>query len=179
MKRLKRENRIQYYAGAAEFWRKAAAIQSDRCLQNGSDPALARVDLNFYVVAVQRLRGVAEQARDRLGLADVRRFLDEFDKRWPRFIELRNLEEHTTGPTGGNPLGIWYFRGVVADCQPQGRAESLVHVVDMDPSVERLFQGLYGLLREELVTLSNRSRKRPNDAAGDGQERTAPERPSR
>lgn len=107
------------------------------------------MDLNFYIVSVQRLREVARHLRDRLGIQSVRRALQSFDTRWPCFRNLRNLEEHVLGPTGDHPLGIWYFRHGVADLKPEGRVEFVVHLESMEASVDELFQAICEALETE------------------------------
>ncbi len=151
---MRPEARIRYYLGAAEFWREAVGVQSERCIGSTSDPTLARVDLNFYVVAVQRLVEVATRARDQLRLAGVRPLLKDFDARWPYFRELRNSDEHIKGPKGRYPSGIWYFKGKAADCKLGGSSETLVNVEQMDAEIEVLFQGLRNHLRTELARLT-------------------------
>jgi hypothetical protein len=108
-----------------------------------------RADLNFYVVAVQRLREVARMTREKLQIQAAADALDLFDQRWPRLKELRNLEEHVIGPTMNQPAGIWYFQEFVADLQNGGKVNYIVHVIDMEPDVEQLYHALCGLLTLE------------------------------
>lgn len=136
---------LPYYRAAADFWYEVVGIQQTRCLGESSSSTEARADLNFYVVAVQRLREVAHMAHKRLDIEDARELLREFDERWPRFRELRNEEEHILGPSGHVPAGIWYFGDLVADLQPGG-VEYIVSVRDMEPWVDKLYNSLCDLL---------------------------------
>jgi hypothetical protein len=139
----------RYYRAAADFWYEAVGLQQSRCLEESGTSIEGRADLNFYVVAVQRLCEVAHMAHKRLGIEGARQLLTEFDERWPRFRELRNQEEHILGPSGGYPSGIWYFGDVVADLQPGGGVEYIVSVRDMEPGVHRLYESLRDLLDAE------------------------------
>jgi hypothetical protein len=102
--------------------------------------------MNFYVVAVQRLREVARQIHKRLGIEEARGALDEFDKQWPRLRELRNSEEHVTGPSLDAPAGIWYFGDSVTDLQVGGSVKYIIRVEDAKPSVNKLHKALRELL---------------------------------
>jgi hypothetical protein len=112
------------------------------------DADTARMDLNFYVVALQRLREVARMARDRLHLQPAAQALELFDKKWPRFRELRNLEEHVLGPSLNAPEGIYYFGRFVADLQPDGKVEYIVDVIKTEPDIEQLYISLCMALAE-------------------------------
>ncbi|HRQ39283.1 MAG TPA: hypothetical protein PLD25_15355 [Chloroflexota bacterium] len=147
---LSRAKRIEYYKGAAAFWHEAILLQGQRCLEAQADADTIRVDLNFYVVSVQRLREVAVQIRDRLRQDSIRPALERFDTRWPRFKELRNSEEHILGPSGHYPLGIWYFRHAVVDLQPYGKVEYIVHLEAMESSINELFIAIREALAEPL-----------------------------
>jgi len=145
--RARQLKRIQYYKGAAEHWREAIRVQKERCLEAKKD---FRIDLNFYVVAVFRLREVARQAKDRLNLPVLNDAIERFDARWPRFKELRNEEEHITGPSGQFPLGAWYFQNSVADLKAHGKVEYLVHIEHMESDVEALYGAICEVLDAEL-----------------------------
>lgn len=147
--KVHRNDRIQYYRGAADFWRAAIRLQQQRCLTNQKDPDVARADLNFYVVAVQRLREVARMTRDKLQIQLAGDALAQFDARWPRFRELRNDEEHVLGPSVNPPAGIWYFQAFVADLQDGGKVEYMIHVMDMEADIEELYQALCQILTPE------------------------------
>lgn len=140
-----RPDRIKYYQGAADFWLEAIRIQEGRCLQEGKTSVEERVDIDFYVVAVQRLREVARMVRERLQIKEAGQALNEFDKRWPRLKDLRDSEEHVTGPSLDAPAGIWYFGNSVADLQA-GSVEYIIRVEDAKPSINKLHQTLHELL---------------------------------
>jgi hypothetical protein len=143
-----RAGRVEYYKAAAEFWREAIRLQKQRCLEATADSNTSRFDLNFYVVSVQRLREVARHIRDRLHVETIRPAIEAFDTRWPRFKELRNLEEHVLGPSSQQSFGIFYFRGSVVDLQAYGKAEYIVAVERMEGSVDEL----YNAIRDALET---------------------------
>jgi hypothetical protein len=146
-----RAKRIEYYREATAFWREAIRLQKQRCLEAKTDADTIRLDLNFYVVSVQRLREIARQIRDNLRIDSMRPALEKFDARWPRFKELRNSEEHILGPSGRHPLGIWYFRHAVVDLQPFGKVEYIIHIESMEPSVNELFDAIQEALAVEVV----------------------------
>lgn len=146
-RQVPRSDLVKYYRAAADFWLGAIRIQEDRCVRNGKTSFQERVDMNFYVVAVQRLREVARQVRDRLQIEEARQALDEFDGRWPRLKELRNSEEHVTGPSlDAPPTGIWYFGNSVADLRAGGSVEYIIRIEDAKPSVNKLHEALRRLL---------------------------------
>ena len=106
----KRSDKIRYLRAAADHWREAILVQERRCRNQNSD-SVGRIDLNFYVVAVVRLRNIAIRARDVLRLDSVRGPIEKFDKRWPRLTKLRDEEEHFNqvgkkSTLGSYPLGI-------------------------------------------------------------------------
>lgn len=142
-----RAKRIEYYSAAATFWREAIRLQSQRCLDTETDDYTIRFDLNFYVVSVFRLREVATMVRDRLCEDSVRPALEAFDAQWPRFKELRNVEEHITGPSDRlYPYGVWYFRHAITDFQPNGKVEYIVDLKRMESSVDELFRAIQDAL---------------------------------
>lgn len=131
--------RLEYYRAATRFWLSASELQRTRCLSASPDSDAARADLNFYVVAVEHIREVARMAADRAQVPDARSGLQAFDTQWPRFKELRDLEEHTTGiGSAQTPYGIWYFSGVVADLRPDGSVEFIVRAQETQESVRKL-----------------------------------------
>src|SRR5688572_18800812 len=81
---MRRIERLKYYQAAAYFWLKASELQKSRCLAGSTDSDVARADMNFYVVAVQRLREVARQAAARAGVRGAQTALKAFDTEWPR-----------------------------------------------------------------------------------------------
>jgi hypothetical protein len=117
-------------------------------LKQSATSVQARADLNFYVVAVQRLREVAYMARKRPGIEGAGQLLQEFDERWPRFRELGNDKEHVLSPSSGYPTGIWYFGDVEADLK-SGAVDYIVSVRAMEPWVKKLYESLCDLLNEE------------------------------
>jgi hypothetical protein len=89
-----RSDRKRYYAGAAAFWLDAARRQSLRCQET-----LAWMgDAHFFVVAVYRLREVARQSWQRLGLEDLADALSRFDAAHPELINVRDYQEHILDP---------------------------------------------------------------------------------
>jgi hypothetical protein len=144
-------DRLNYYRNAARFWLKACEFQRTRCLATQNDTDVARADLNFYVVAVQRIREVARIAADRGKVSGAQAALNAFDSRWPRFQTLRNVEEHITGPSKSQaPYGVWYFSHAVADLGPGGSVEFLVRVEETQVSVRSLAVDLENLLSSAL-----------------------------
>lgn len=146
---VSRTDRIRYYRDAADFWFGATQLQQARCLQAGKQSAESRVDLNFYVVAVHRLREVARMSHQRLGLEEAEQGLKEFDDRWPRIKNVRNLEEHILGPSGDAPTGIWYFDHAITDLQP-GRVDYVVHIEHTQEAVSKLYKTLCELLDKDV-----------------------------
>lgn len=125
--------------GAAEFWAEGCRLQADRLdPKNTTQDSLknARHDLNFYVVAATCLQNVARRVAKR-GLPDVQAALDAFTDRWPRFRELRNLEEYSDGTIEGASL-VAYFHRQVSDLRPDGSVIDLVDVEEMQPQIERV-----------------------------------------
>ena len=152
---MSRIQRLEYYLLAVRFWLKASELQRTRCLQTSLDSAAPRADLNFYVVAVQRICEVARQAADRAKVSDAAIALNVFDAAWPRFKTLRNNEEHITGPSKDQPpYGIYYFTDVVADLGPGGSVEFIVRVEETQQSVRTLVSSLESALSSELALLS-------------------------
>ncbi len=136
-------NRFLYYLEGAQFWLKASELQRTRCLEGTGDSDIARADINFYVVAVQRIREVARMAADRSRVSGAREALVDFDTVWPRFEELRNLEEHITGPSSKEPPhSIWYFRDLVAEWEPGLAVSYLIRVNETQEPVRKLVTAL-------------------------------------
>jgi hypothetical protein len=151
--KVHRSDRIQYYRGAAEFWRAAIRLQQQRCLTDQKESVAVRADLNFYVVAVQRLREVARMAREKLQIQAAADALDQFDQKWSRFKELRNVEEHVLGPTMNQPEGIWYFQKFAADLQNETKLLALTGLTrqefaDLVPVFQASFETV---LREQTL----------------------------
>ena len=120
---MSKARRLEYYRHAARFWLQASELQAGRCLSSSVSDS-SRADLNFYVVAVQRIREVARMSATRGQVLGAASALAAFDDEWPRFKELRNLEEHITGPGSEQPpFGIWYFGDAVADLGPSGSVQ--------------------------------------------------------
>ena len=145
-KKVSRSDRIRYFRAASDFWLEVTRIQKTRCLQESGSPTESRADLNFYVVAVQRLREVARKVDRQLKIQEAGQALDEFDKQWPRFKKLRDLEEHVNGPDLNAPAGIHYLGNSVADLQGGGRVEYIVHVEYMETAINKLHEDLCRLL---------------------------------
>ena len=139
----------RYLRSVAEHWYQATLLQQARCMELMFDSVRRRIDLNFYVVAIERLREVAHQANRRLRIAAAADAVAQFDKAWPRFKELRNLEEHHRGPSGDYPAGIWYFSDSVIDGSPHGGVEYLVAIDDTQRDAERLYNDLMDCLSPE------------------------------
>jgi hypothetical protein len=148
-KQTKITDRMRYYRGAADFWREAARLQQNRCLQNHNDSTRARADLSFYVVAVQRLREVARMVNQRLKIEAAEQALAQFDNEWPEIKRVRNHEEHILGPSLDAPVGITYFRHCIADLQSDGNVVYIVDVERTSKAVERLYSALCELLVTE------------------------------
>lgn len=129
----------RYLRGAADHCREAIRLQRQR-LDAGSPSA--RIDLNFYTVALFRLLGVAERAINLPDSQPVRAAFEAFNARWPKVKELRNDEEHFRGPHLDAPLGIWYFSRDVIEALPGGRVRFVVDPEEMEPDVDRLYQVL-------------------------------------
>lgn len=145
---MSRVQRVEYYKAAADHWRDAIRLQKDRCQSIDSDPRKKRHDLEFYVVSVQRLIEVGRQIRDRLRSPKMKGALKSFEERWPRFKELRNVQEHMTGPSGDYPLGILYFDHAATNLKT-GSVEYVVHIHDMEHSVEMLYSAICDALGPE------------------------------
>lgn len=145
------QRRLMYYQGASRFWLESAELQANRCLNPLPNSQTARADINFFVVAVERIREVARLSADRAGLSGARAALERFDAAWPRFRELRNLEEHSLGPGAEEaPYGIWYFSDQVTELGPGGSVRSLVRVRETLESARRLASDLDSLLSTAL-----------------------------
>ena len=147
---MNKHRRLKYYQGALQFWLGASELQLSRCLAPSCGSDAARADINFYVVAVQRVREVARLCKDKAGLDDAAVLLQEFDKQWPRFKELRHQQEHIKDLSDEPPYGIWYFKDVVAELGIGGDVNYLVRVDEMQVSVRALANGLEALIAREL-----------------------------
>jgi hypothetical protein len=118
---------------------------------------VSRIDVNFYVVAVKRLREAVFHAVQRLDLNDLRSHVEAFDERWPGFAELRNRQEHFRDPVGGYPSETWYFAGSVVDLKPGGTVVYLVDTDSMSPWIERLYEAGSSALDAEIDRLESRA----------------------
>lgn len=152
-----REYRAKYLRGALDLWNQAVQLQSQRCQNVDADARTSRIDINFYIVSVKRLREVAFQTVQRFDLDELREPLRQFDERWPNFAELRNRQEHYRDPTGGYPSDTWYFTGSVVDLKPGGRVEYVVDVETMGPWAERLYDAAVSALDAEVQRLETRA----------------------
>jgi hypothetical protein len=151
---MNNSRRLEYYRHAARFWLKASELQRSRCLAPSPDSEIARADLNFYVVAVQRIREVARMSADRGQVVEAGQALEMFDKEWPRFKGLRNLEEHITGPgTDQAPYGIWHFADLVAELASSGSVEYVVRVEETQQSVRTLATALEDALASAVTLI--------------------------
>lgn len=137
-------HRLEYYARALDFWHRASKMQLSRCLDSdGSDWRQQRADIAFYAVCVQRIREVARMAANKEHVAGAREALQRFDGAWPRFVELRNQDEHITlghAPTA-HP-GITYFPSSVCDLLSDGNVDYLLHLKSTPDDVEVLVAAL-------------------------------------
>lgn len=151
--------RRQYYLAAATFWLGAIHLQRDRCTVPegkglfGAEVDTHRADMDFYVVAVKRLREVACKARDRLpDSSAVKAAIERFDRRWPDLLRARNYSEHIRGPGGSVPGGnVWYFSDSIIDPGPRGETRYVVDIRDTTPSAEELFEALRDFLGPEAL----------------------------
>ena len=84
--------------------------------------------------------------RDQLRIKDVGQALDKLDRQWPRLKELRDSKEHILGPTMNAPAGTHYLGESVADLQPGGGVEYLVHVEHMEMAIDEPYNTLCELL---------------------------------
>ena len=149
--------RRQYYLAAATFWLGAVRLQRDRCTVPrgkaliGPEADAHRVDMDFFVVAVNRLRAVACQARDRLpDSGAIREAIERFDQRWPDLLGARNYSEHILGPGGSIPGGnVWYFTDSIVGPGPRGEPRYVVDIRDTPHSAEKLFDALSDFLGPE------------------------------
>lgn len=149
--------RRQYYLAAATFWLAAVYLQRERCTVPpgralvDDEVDIHRADMDFYVVAVKRLREVARQARDRLpDSGPIRQAIERFDQRWPDLLSARNYSEHISGPGGSIPGGnVWYFTDAIIGPGPRGEPRYVVDIEDTTRSAEELFEVLRDLLGPE------------------------------
>jgi hypothetical protein len=157
--RAPERRRRQYYLAAATFWLGAMQLQRDRCTVPrdkglfGLEVDAHRADMDFFVVAVKRLREVACQARDRLpDSGAIRGAIERFDRRWPDLVSARNYSEHILGPSGSIPGGnVWYFTDSIVGPGPRGEPRYVVDIRDTPRSAEELFEALRDFLGPEAV----------------------------
>ena len=140
-----------------DLWFQAAQLQSERSRDPSANSKVGRIDINFYVVAVKRLREAVVHAVRRLDLNELRSDVEAFDERWPGFAELRNRQEHYRDPVGGYPSETWYFTGSVVDLKPGGKVEYLVDTDSMTPWIERLYEAGATALDAEIEKLESRA----------------------
>jgi hypothetical protein len=119
----------------------------------GPEANAHRADMDFFVVAVKRLREVACQARDRLpDSGAIREAIERFDRRWPDLLSARNYSEHFLGPSGSVPAGnVWYFTDSIVGQGPRGESRYVVDTRDTPRSAEELFEALCDFLGPEAV----------------------------
>ena len=139
-----------YLRAAADFWRQAIALQSDRCLESDDrGDVRSRADIEFFAVAVHRLLRVAEQARDRISASEpIRDAIAAFEQRWPSVREVRNYSEHLTGPRPRGQMPNWYSHDSIWKGLAGGRVEYLIHARDMQPDIDQLYEALCDFLGE-------------------------------
>jgi len=135
---------------SAEFWLGAALLTAQRCQSLESTPESRTIDLNFFVVAANRIRNVASAAAQRLQSAGASEALAAFDRRWPNLQNLRQVEEHVLDPNPGPPgsMGINYFGDFTAFLGPSGRVEYLVDVRDTPESLRQLVRDIQDALHD-------------------------------
>lgn len=155
--RARERRRRQYYLAAATFWLGAMRTQVERCTVPqgkglfGPEVDRHRADMDFFVVAVKRVREVACQARDRLPDSDpIREMIEQFDQRWPDLLGARNYSEHILGPGGSAPGGnAWYFTDSIVGMGPRGEPRYVVDIRDTPGSVVELYDALRDFLGPE------------------------------
>jgi hypothetical protein len=136
---------------AAELWLGAALLSAQRCQSPESTPESRTIDLNFFVVAANRIRNIASATAQRLHSAGASEALAAFDRRWPNLQNLRQVEEHILDPNPGPPgsAGISYFGEFTAFLWPSGTVEYLVDVRDTPETLRQLVRGIQDELRTE------------------------------
>jgi hypothetical protein len=85
------------------------------------------MDLNFFVVACQRLRNVAIAMKREL--PESAEALAAFDQRWPQLANLRHIQEHIAYPEqdpDSGFFGVTYFGEFIVNLKPDGKVEYLV-----------------------------------------------------
>jgi hypothetical protein len=155
--RAPERRRRQYYLAAATFWLRAVHLQRGRCTIPsdqglfGAEADAHRADMDFFVVAVKRLREVACKARDRLpDSGPIRDAIDRFDRRWPDLLGARDYSEHILGPGGSTPGGnVWYFTDSIVGTGSRGEPLYVVDIRDTPRSAEELYEALRDFLGPE------------------------------
>jgi hypothetical protein len=90
------EAKRKLWRGLTDFWFAAANLQSERCRSAASSDKSRIIDLNFYIVACERLRNLAKKMR--FDYPESIRALEAFDLRWPQLENLRDIQEHILVP---------------------------------------------------------------------------------
>ncbi len=119
--------RRQYWRGLADFWFSAASLEAKRCGDDSSTGESRMIDLNFFVVACQRLRNVAVAMKREL--PESAEALAAFDHRWPQLANLRHIQEHISYPERDPERGLFgvtYFGEFIANLKPEGEVEYLI-----------------------------------------------------
>jgi hypothetical protein len=119
--------RRQYWRSLADFWFSAASLEAKRCKDGSSTGESRMIDLNFFVVACQRLRNVATAIKRDLPQSAVA--LAAFDQRWPQLANLRHIQEHIAYPQRDPEhglFGVTYFGEFIANLKPNGKVEYLI-----------------------------------------------------
>jgi uncharacterized protein (UPF0305 family) len=142
---------LMFYRDASIFWRRTAQRQLERCLESADNREQNRADMEFYLVAVARIREVAHQAKNRK--VEVRAAIKTFDDRHPQFRELRNAAEHLLGHS--SDLQVIYFAdGVWVD--GEGFHPPVIELEDHD-HVEELAGDIVKAVEERLAELASPS----------------------
>ena len=140
--------RRQYWRSLADFWFSAASLQAKRCSDDSSTGELRMMDLNFFVVACQRLRNIAiAMKRD---LPESAEALAVFDQRWPQLANLRHIQEHIAYPQRDPEhglFGVTYFGEFIANLKPNGEVEYLIDT-RWDEALKELHGALIRMLGE-------------------------------
>jgi hypothetical protein len=133
----------------ANFWLAAAQLQAERCRSKDATAQSQIADLNFFIVACQRLRGVANSMKKFPKVAEA---LAAFDERWSKLKALRDVQEHSYShhdPDHGF-FGVTYFGEFVANLLPGGKVEYLVDTRwDMLDHLAELHRVIVAVIEED------------------------------